>query len=236
VEDAAIASCQSILGYTFEDPSLLHKALTHSSVAATRLDSNERMEFLGDAVLGLVICERLYRSQTRAMEGQLTQVKSVVVSRQTCAAVADEIGLTDAMRLGRGFALADVPSSLAAGVLESVIGAIYLDGGLEPARQFILRTMERHMDAVLANQYSLNYKSILQQYAQREWNCTPEYEVLDEKGPDHAKAFEIGVFCNGRRYPSAWGSNKKQAEQLAARAALLEVGAIDPEQEEDTRG
>lgn len=236
MEDAAIARCQTILGYSFEDTSLLHKALTHSSVAATRLDSNERMEFLGDAVLGLVICERLFRSQTRSMEGQLTQVKSVVVSRQTCAAVADEIGLTEAMRLGPGFALAEVPSSMAAGVLESVIGAIYLDGGLEPARTFILQTMERRMDAVLANQYSLNYKSILQQYAQREWNCTPEYELLDEKGPDHAKAFEICVFCNGRRYPTAWGSNKKQAEQLAARAALLEVGAIDAEQEEDARG
>jgi ribonuclease-3 len=236
VEDAAISSCQSILGYTFEDPTLLHKALTHSSVATTRLESNERLEFLGDAVLGLVICERLYRTQARATEGQLTQVKSVVVSRATCAAVADETGLTEAMRLGRGFALSDVPPSMAAGLLESVIGAIYLDGGLEPARAFILKTMERHMDAVLANQYSLNYKSILQQYAQREWNCTPEYEMLDEKGPDHAKAFEIGVFSNGRRYPSAWGSNKKQAEQLAARAALLEVGAVDPEKEEDARG
>lgn len=236
MQDAAIERCQEILGYTFEDSSLLEKALTHSSVAACRLDSNERMEFLGDAVLGLVICERLYCSQTSAMEGQLTQIKSVVVSRQTCATVADEIGLTDAMRLGRGFAQSDMPPSLAAGVLESVIGAVYLDGGLEPARGFVLRAMEPHIDAVLANQYSLNYKSILQQYAQREWNCTPEYELLDEKGPDHAKAFEIGVFCNGRRYPSAWGANKKQAEQLAARAALLEMGAIDPEREEDTRG
>jgi ribonuclease III len=231
VKQTDIDNCQQVLGYTFKDPKLLEKALTHSSVATTRLDSNERMEFLGDSVLGLVICEKLFRDHKKAQEGQLTKVKSAVVSRQVCAAVAVESGLTGLMPLGKGFDLSTLPQSLAAGLFEALVGAIYLDGGMEEARRFILDRMSGQIQCVLDNQHSQNYKSILQQHAQREWNCTPEYEMLDEKGPDHAKAFEICVRCRDRRFASAWGANKKEAEQLAARAALLDLKLVVPEDE-----
>ena len=116
-------------------------------------------------------------------------------------------------------------------MLESVIGAIYLDGGLEPASKFILKNMIPHIDAVIANQHKQNYKSILQQHCQRLYGSTPEYELLDEQGPDHSKAFEVGVFCNGYRYPTAWGNNKKDAEQLAAQAALTELGVLEVQED-----
>src|SRR5215813_7879561 len=134
-----LSLCQERLGYDFEDPSLLHAAMTHSSSADTRRDSNERMEFLGDAVLGLVICRELYDRLPTAMEGELTKIKSAVVSRRACAAVADRLRLTEALALGQGMEPDEqLPKSLAAGTLEAVVAAIYLDGGFDAAREFIL--------------------------------------------------------------------------------------------------
>jgi len=227
VDRQLLQQCQQVTEYTFRDVRLLWKALTHSSIAPTRAESNERMEFLGDVVLGLVICRKLYDDHPAYLEGQLTKVKSAVVSRQVCAKVARGLGLHDFLQVGKGFSNQALPSSLAAAVLESVIGAIYLDGGLEPAAQFILRTMTGQIEAVIANQHTPNFKSILQQHLQQKWNTTPEYELLDEKGPDHAKAFEVCVLCNGQRFGSAWANNKKTAEQLAAQTALIELGLID---------
>ena len=233
MEQSVTERCQELLGYRFRDIKLLEKALTHASVAPTRLESNERLEFLGDAVLDVVICSKLYHDHTKCLEGQLTRIKSAVVSGHACAEVASELGLPELLMLGKGLGGPALPESLVADVLESVIGAIYVDGGLEPASQFILRSMTAKIEQVIANQHARNYKSILQQYAQREWNCTPDYELLDEQGPDHAKAFEICVFCNGRRFQSAWGSNKKETEQLAARAALEDMDLIAPSTEHE---
>jgi len=229
VEQAILDDYQEILGYTFTDTKLLVQALTHSSVAPMRAESNERLEFLGDAVLGMVICEKLFRDQEGFLEGDLTRVKSAVVSRRTCAKVADALGLPEMLHLGKGFDRRDLPQSVASAVFESVIGAIYLDGGLTPARDFVLRHMAERIDVVMANQHSLNFKSLLQQHAQREWRTALTYEVLDEKGPDHAKAFEVCVVANGRRFASAWAHNKKDAEQLAAQAALTELGLLPSE-------
>ncbi len=202
-------------------------ALTHSSGAHTRGESNERMEFLGDAVLGLVICELLYRQYEDFHEGEMTKIKSAVVSRRTCAEVSDELGITQLLFLGKGIEAHTLPDSVAAAVLESLIGAVYLDGGIEPAGAFIHRTMEPKVRAIVANQLAHNYKSALQQYAQRQWNLTPIYELLDEKGPDHARAFEVGVVIGGQRFPTAWANTKKQAEQLAAQAALVQLGVVE---------
>jgi ribonuclease-3 len=185
------------------------------------------MEFLGDVVLGLVICEKLYQDHPAYLEGELTKVKSAVVSRLICAQVATALGLDDFLIVGKGFSRQSLPSSLAAAVLESIIGAIYLDGGLEPAREFVLHAMTDQINAVIADQHTRNYKSILQQHLQQQWSTTPEYELLDEKGPDHAKAFEVCVVCNGQRFGSAWANNKKTAEQLAAQTALTELGLLD---------
>jgi ribonuclease III len=222
---------QTILGYRFRDMDLLRSSLTHASIAENRLASNERLEFLGDAVLGLVICEELYQRYPQFLEGDMTRIKSVVVSRETCSLVADRLGIVRYLSLGKGITeAASLPASLAACAYEAVTGAIYLDGGLEPARRFILAHMGEEIDRVFAGEHRLNYKSLLQQHAQRDLGSAPSYEVLDEKGPDHAKAFEIAVTIRGRRYPSAWGPSKKAAEQRAAMEALRVLGHL----EEDT--
>jgi ribonuclease-3 len=226
----ALEAVQQILGYRFKDLALLESALTHASIAQSRLASNERLEFLGDAILGLVICEELFHRFPRYLEGELTRVKSVVVSREVCARVADSLDLVAHLSLGKGIMeSASLPSSLAACAIEAVIGALYLDGGLEPARQFILKHMAEEIDRVEAGEHRLNYKSLLQQHAQRDIGSSPSYEVLDEKGPDHAKAFEVTVTIRGRRYPSAWGPSKKAAEQLAAMEALRVLGHLEAE-------
>lgn len=219
--------CQQRLGYRFQDISLLEAALTHSSSADLRKDSNERLEFLGDAVLDLVICQRLYEDLPDAMEGDLTKIKSAVVSRRVCALVADKLRLPDALTLGQGMEPgAQLPRSLAAAVLESVIAAIYLDGGLEPVRDFILEHMLSEIARANESDHQFNFKSQLQQYSQRQLNATPIYELLDEKGPDHAKCFEVAVTVGSRQFPGAWGPSKKESEQKAAWIALRELGIV----------
>lgn len=215
------ARVQEIVGHRFLQPELLVTALTHSSVADTRLESNERLEFLGDAVLGMVVCDDLYRRFSLWMEGDLTKVKSVVVSRRICAQISDETGLTSLLILGNGInPEQNLPTSLRAAVFESVVGAIFVDGGLEPAQRFILSAMAKHIEDCSASENHDNYKSALQQYAQRHLNAPPQYESLDEQGPDHSKCFEVRVVIAGERFPSAWGPSKKHAEQEAAKRAL----------------
>ena len=219
---------QEILGYTFNDPELLYTALTHSSVADARTESNERMEFLGDAIFGAVVCEQLYRDYEDYLEGELSKIKSAVVSRRACAEISDEIGLTDLLNLGKGIgSRTDLPSSLAAAVYESVVAAIYLDGGHEPMREFILRTIGPVIEGIADSDHQHNFKSALQQYAQKHALELPTYQLLDEKGPDHSKAFEVCVEMGGNRLPSAWGGNKKEAEQSAALNALTQLGIAE---------
>jgi len=215
------AQAGQVLGYVFRRSELLLQSLTHSSIANSRGDSNERLEFLGDAVLGMVVCTELYERFGDWQEGDLTKVKSVVVSRRVCAEIADRIGLTDLLILGNGVGVRhSLPMSLRAAVYEAVIGAIYIDGGLEPARKFIAHTISPHLEQFAASQNHENYKSALQQYAQRQRSSTPIYEALDEQGPDHSKCFEVCVVLGGERFPSAWGPSKKEAEQEAAKRAL----------------
>jgi ribonuclease III len=219
---------EKILGYTFKNPNLLKEALTHASIATSRLDSNERMEFLGDAVLDLIICEALYLRFPQYREGELTKIKSAVVSRRTCAEVSNETGLTDLLLIGKGISSREqMPGSLAAAVYESVVAAIYLDGGFDVVKEYVLRTMTAKMISIASNSHQQNYKALLQQHAQKLLNGTPIYELLDEKGPDHSKCFEVGVVIEGRRFTSAWGPNKKMAEQKAALLALEELGVLD---------
>ena len=222
---------EQVLGYSFKDAALLTESLTHSSIADDRLKSNERMEFLGDAVLDLVVCELLFRKFPTLQEGDLTKIKSAVVSRKICAEVAVETGLADLLLIGKGIASrAAMPLSLAAAVYESVVAAIYLDGGFEVVKEYVLRTMTPKVEAVTANLHQHNYKALLQQHAQKTLGGSPMYELLDEKGPDHSKCFEVCVIINGRRYPGAWAPNKKTAEQKAALLALEELGVVAREE------
>ncbi len=227
---------QDILGYRFSDPSLLEIALTHASSADHRSQSNERMEFLGDAILGMVVSETLFERFPDYQEGELTKIKSAVVSRRSCALISQELDLVSVMTMGKGMTRrAEVPTSIAAAVFESVIAAIYLDGGMEAARAFILRHVGQLIDEADRSTHQRNFKSLLQQYAQQSLSAPPVYVLLDEKGPDHSKCFEVCVEIDGRRYDSAWAPSKKEAEQQAALLALqtLEVLVVDAPRDGD---
>jgi ribonuclease-3 len=222
---------ERVLDYSFQKPELLKEALTHASIAESRLHSNERMEFLGDAVLDLIVCEALYLKFPELLEGDLTKIKSAVVSRRTCAEVSIETGLIDLLIIGKGISSREqMPSSLAAAVYESIVAAIYLDGGFDVVKEYVLRTMNPKIEAIASNTHQQNYKAVLQQHAQQTLGSTPTYELLDEKGPDHSKCFEVCVCVDGRRFTSAWGPNKKMAEQKAALLALEELGVFEPKE------
>ncbi len=230
MDESALAQCQKIIGYEFSNPELLHQAMVHASAAPTRVASNERLEFLGDAVLGMAVSEEIYHREPELLEGEMTKIKSSVVSRNTCAKVAEEMGITHLLVLGKGFGShASLPPSLGAAAFETVIGAIFLDGGYEPAKEFIVGSLEGALEDAMRSEHQRNYKSLLQQYAQRAWNTTPQYDLLDEKGPEHAKCFEVGIRINNRQFVGAWGNSKKQAEQRAAWMALQELGVIGDE-------
>ena len=201
-------------------------ALTHSSGATSRVESNERLEFLGDAILGMVVCQELFHSYPDLLEGELTRIKSVVVSRETCAAVSEQLGLEECLFLGKGMtAQSSIPKSLLADVFESLIAAIYLDGGFDAARDFIERHVFAFIQPVADGDAGGNYKSDLQHYAQRVFGRTPTYLMLDEQGPDHEKNFQIAACIGDQQFDAAWGQSKKQAEQMAAQNALRQLMA-----------
>jgi len=229
VTDEIRTRAEQLLSYQFKDVALLQEALTHSSIADHRLKSNERMEFLGDAILDMVICEELYRRFPQFLEGDLTKIKSAVVSRRLCCEVALELGLQEVLLIGKGISSREqMPLSLSANVYEAIVAAIYIDGGFTIARDFILRTLGAKIDLIASTTHQQNYKAVLQQHAQKILGSPPVYELLDEKGPDHAKCFEVCVRIDGRRFAGAWGPNKKHAEQKAALLALEELGVYDP--------
>lgn len=229
-----VQQMQTLLNYQFKNTLYLAEALTHSSLADDRLESNERMEFLGDSVLSLVICKTLFERFPEYLEGDLTKIKSRLVSRKTCAEIANEMGLPDYVRVGKGMSQTRAMSgSIAAASLEAIIAAIYLDGGMKAAEQFILEKFQPLIDETDAEQHQENFKSLLQQYCQKEHNLTPIYQLLDEKGPDHNKCFEMAVVINHKRYPSAWGVTKKEAEQKAAHLVLVELDIISSDEPEE---
>lgn len=215
---------QQRIGYTFRDPAILHIALTHSSGATTRFASNERYEFLGDAILGEVVCIELFARFPEADEGELTRLKSDVVSRETCARIALGIGLDKALIVGKAIAMLSIlPMSIPANAMEALIAAIYLDSGRRAVKTFIRRFFWKEIDRAATQSVEANAKSALQQLVQHEFSCSPRYVLLDEQGPAHHRAFQIAVRIGTREYPPAWGASKKQAEQLAAHHALEEL-------------
>ena len=219
-----IAECQRRIGHVFRVPGLLVSAVTHASGALHRLASNERLEFLGDAILGCIVCERLFHDFPESLEGDLTRIKSVVVSRETCSKLSEQLGLADFLIVGKGLAFnRPVPASVLSDMFESVVAAIYLDGGMEAARLFVERLLGPEIDKVASGELGSNHKSLLQQVAQRDFGLTPTYEVVAEEGPDHSKNFHVSAQIGSRRYAPAWGRNKKEAEQKAASNALLKL-------------
>ncbi len=234
MDNEALKQIEQIIGYKFSDSNLLVQAFTHSSAVDNRLLSNERLEFFGDAILSVVICQTLFERFSGYLEGNLTKIKSMLVSRRNCARVTKELGLQKFLKVGKGMALSPALSgSLAAGLLEATIAAIYIDSGFDAARSFILRAFGTIIERADAEQIQGNFKSILQQYTQEHFNTTPVYVLLDEKGPDHNKCFELEVVIAKHHFPSAWGTNKKEAEQKAAFNALVELGILENTSPED---
>ncbi|MBS0186461.1 MAG: ribonuclease III [Planctomycetes bacterium] len=233
MDDSTRGRLEARIGHHFVDSTLLDRALMHASLVDARVESNERMEFLGDAVLGMIVCERVFSQFPAMLEGEMTKIKSMVVSRQSCAAIAKELGLPACLRLGKGMKGGDQPSSLAAAAFEAVIAAVYLDAGLDAARTFLTPLIDPLIQRAAGSSHQQNFKSYLQQHAQAIGSGLPSYPVLDEKGPDHSKCFKVCVDIGGRRFPEAWGQSKKKAEQLAALTALVELGAMTQEAAEE---
>ncbi len=219
-----LEECERRIGYVFKNKTLLLSALTHASGAQHRLASNERLEFLGDAILGAVVCEQLFHQYPDYLEGDLTKIKSVIVSRRMCTKISKQLNLQEILILGKGMAShPTVPPSLLADVFESLVAAMYLDGGDAASREFIVKHLDPEIEQVASGGIGTNYKSILQQLAQRDNGSTPTYQLVDEKGPDHSKCFKISACVAEKKYHPAWGRNKKEAEQRAARNALAEL-------------
>ncbi|GAB4139843.1 ribonuclease III [Thermopirellula anaerolimosa] len=219
-----LEECQRAIGYRFRDPHLLITALSHASGVDRRQCSNERLEFLGDAVLGLVVCDLLYTTYPDYLEGELTRLKSIAVSRHTCAAAARSLRLHEFLLLGKGMMThSRLPQSVIAAALEAVVGAVFIDGGLQAAKAIVEPLMRPVISSIVYNAIEENYKSLLQQYAQKNLGTTPGYHLLEERGPDHGKSFLVAAEMGGIRYRPAWGHSKKEAEQKAARNALIEL-------------
>ncbi len=214
------------LGYRFSDPGLLAQALRHSSYIHEHPgqagDSYERLEFLGDAVLELVITELLYQRFPGAAEGQLSKARAGVVNEARLAAVARSLELGSCLWLGRGEELQggrDKPSILA-DVVEAIAAAIYLDGGLEAARRVLLELLGPAAEQAILRAPQKDFKTRFQEAVQEALHITPGYEVVDSQGPDHAKTFTVAVVIDGRRVATGSGRSKKEAEQEAARRGL----------------
>ena len=220
------------LGVSFRDLTLLNQALMHRSyvhdVDMDRGESNERMEFLGDAVLGLLVNEHLYARFTKRQEGRLTKIKSLVVSETVLARRAEEMSLGKYVRLSDNERSSGggERASILSDAFEAVIGALYLDGGLPSAKVFIEKHLLDGMDEILAVDEYKNYKSIMQEHAQRKLGSRPRYRVVSAKGPEHERTFYVEVRLGGRALGRGEGRNKKEAEQMAARHALVKLGVI----------
>lgn len=219
-----IKDLETAIGYRFENISLLQNALTHSSYANERwhnsLMSNERLEFLGDSILGMVVAEYLYRTFPDRPEGELTRMRADMVCEQTLASVAGRIGLGRHLLLGNGEEQGGGRSrhSILADAVESVIAATFLDGGMEAARKFIQQFIL--VEVPVTKLHNVDYKTALQELIQQKKNQVLSYRLVGESGPDHDKRFEVEVSLNGSVVGVGSGSSKKRAEQDAARNAL----------------
>lgn len=216
--------CKS-LGHEFTRPELLVRALTHSSISSPTRPDNQRLEFLGDRVLGLIIAEALCNADEAASEGQLAPRYNALVRKETCAEVAREIGVGDVLKLGRSEMLSGGRRKMAllGDAMEAVIAAVYLDGGFEAARRVVLDHWKGRLDTVAED--ARDPKSALQEWAQAKGQMPPTYKVISRKGPDHAPVFEVEVRLVSGEMASAKATTKRNAEQEAARNLLQKIEA-----------
>ncbi len=215
------------IGHAFRNPALAVQALTHSSAKEADLPCNERLEFLGDSIIGQIVSEYLFEHFPQYEEGDLSTMKSVIVSAKTLADLARDLEIEKIVILGRGLTeKRSLPRSILCNAFEALVASLYLDAGIALVRKFILDRVIPKIDEILKDEHEKNYKSLLQNYAQRNLATIPSYRVLKEAGPDHRKMFQVVVTLDSRTYGPAWGSNKKDAEQSAARQALEALGVL----------
>ena len=217
------------LNYYFNDRNLLKNALLHKSLGNERKEyknqNNERLELLGDAVLGLIVAEYLYKNYKSASEGTIAKLKAMIVSEPILAKISRQIGVGKFLMLSRGEVMSGGRNreSILADSFEAILGAVYIDSNLDEARVFALSHIKQYIDHIEENEDILDFKSILQEYVQKEFRTVPTYELVAERGPDHMKEFEIQVIV-GNYKEKAVARNKKKAEQLSAKALCIKLG------------
>ena len=217
------------LNYYFNDRNLLKNALLHKSLGNERKEyknqNNERLELLGDAVLDLIVAEYLYKNYKNASEGTIAKLKAMIVSEPILAKISRQIGVGKFLMLSRGEVMSGGRNreSILADSFEAILGAVYIDSNLDEARVFALCHIKQYIDHIEENEDILDFKSILQEYVQKEFRTVPTYELVAERGPDHMKEFEIQVIVGNYR-EKAVAKNKKKAEQLSAKALCIKLG------------
>jgi len=226
---STLTDVQEAIGFTFEDDSLFREALVHRSYLHENPSfpsrDNQRLEFLGDALLDFVAGDYLYRRYPKMREGELTSLRAALVKEETLARFAQALDLGRYLYLGRGEEESGGRErpSLLADAFEALAGALYLDGGLKAAKRFILRFLEPETDRIIAQGEVRDYKSLFQEEAQRRFQATPLYRTIDERGPDHNKLFTVEVLIAEKVYGRGEGRSKQAAEQEAARQALEKI-------------
>jgi len=217
--------CQKNLGISFHQESLLEQAFVHSSYLNENPDfarpSNERLEFLGDAILNFIVAEKLYKEFPKLPEGKLTEIRASLVCRDTLAKLASSLKLGDWFLLGQGEEANAGRTKVGnlANVMEALIGALYLDQGLAKARRFIFTQLKSELKKIKAGKTTPNYKALVQEFIQRQKKLTPVYHLVEATGPDHNKQFTAEILVKGEALGRGTGKNKKAAESQAARAA-----------------
>ncbi len=219
---------QKQASFHFKNLELLNLAFTHRSYAneAERgVDNNEKLEFLGDSVLGLVVSDYLFTRLAGKAEGEMARIKSFVVSEDSLARIAKEIRVDNFILIGKGeeYSGGRTKKAILADAMEAVIGAHYLDAGIKESRKFILKYLVPEIESVLENRHKKDYKTLLQEYVQKNFKTYPRYKLTKKTGPDHDRTFWIEVTVNGKKYGPGSGKNKKEAEQDAAGHAHREL-------------
>ena len=224
-----LSQLENSLGYCFEDKNIFLEALTHKSFFHENPDKadayNERLEFLGDSVLGFVIVEYLFMSDYKLTESVMAKTKSYLVKESVLSEVANEIFLGKYLRLGRGEEVTGgrKKKSLLADAVEALLGAVYIDGGYEKSRSLIIRLFREKIDAIIRSGEFHDFKTELQEKTQLLFNAIPEYKIIRQEGAEHRKLFTIEVYIAGARYGDGTGKSKKEAETLAAKEALQKL-------------
>lgn len=219
-----ISVIEKKLGYSFREPSLLSLAFVHRSfLNENRMvtEHNERLEFLGDAVLSILVSEYLYRYLPTTAEGQLSYLRSRLVEAGSCMHYIQSLDVASYILLGKGERMNDGRGreSILADLFEAIIGAIYLDGGLEAAKNFLFKNFSSQIEQILQTPLR-NWKALLQDYCQKKFQQTPHYQLIHSSGPDHSKTFEISVSINDQELGRGTGASKKEAQQAAAADAI----------------